>query len=199
MANTIVNAPGAANVTVSGAASTTAVNSGIFTVIAGEPGAGSQLSIGIPGSGRLNGVPFQIKAAGFVSIAAGTFTTSVQPLIYASTTAGFTAAAASAIYSAAAVAVTVASASATVVPWNLQITMSGDSTSGKVAGTYTGTNNNGAINSVALAIIANAPTSVNFSTEPPLQFAAGVSLGTTSNTFPTSTATSSLTYFAVEA
>lgn len=196
----IAQAPAAANVTVTGAASTTAVNAGIFNVIAGEPGAGSQLLLSAPGTNRLNGQPFRVRAAGYLSVAAGTFTTSVQPLLYASTTAGFTAGASTAIYSAAAVAVTIAAAAATGIPWALEILMSGDSTSGKLVGSATGLMNNGAQQGATAPVaIVNVPTSVNFSTEPPLQFAVGVSLGTTSNTFPTSTTTSTLTSLQVEA
>lgn len=196
----IAQAPSAANVTVTGAVSTTAVNAGIFNVIAGEPGAGSQLLFSAPGTNRLNGQPFRVRAAGYLSIAAGTFTTSVQPLLYASTSAGFTASAAAAIYSAAAIAVTISAATAKVVPWSLEGYVSGDSTSGLLVGSVLGLVNNGAQQGATAPVaIVNAPTSVNFATEPPLQFAAAVSLGTTANTFPTSTVTSTLSAFQIEA
>lgn len=197
---TISQAPSAANLTVTGAASTTAVNAGIFNVIAGEPGAGSQLALNAPGSNRLNGQPFRVRAAGYSSIAAGTFTTSIQTLLYGSTTAGFTAAAASAIYSVAAIAVTVSSASATVIPWCVEALISGDSTSGKVVGSITGLLNNGAQQGATAPVaIVNAPTSINFATEPPLQFAMGVSVGTTANTFPLTNVTHTLTEMQLEA
>jgi hypothetical protein len=194
----VYQAPSAAAVTVAAGVSTASVNTGIFNVIAGEPGAGSQLLMSLPGSGRFNGQPFRVRAAGYLSIAAGTFTTSIQPLLYASTTAGFTAAAANAIYSAAAQAVTISSASAKVINWSLEVYASGDTTSGLINGFYEGSINNGAIQLVDLAVLANAPTSINFSTEPPLQFAMGVSIGTTSNTFPLSNITSTLTQFLIE-
>lgn len=119
-------------------------------------------------------VPFVVKASGYASLGAGTYTATVQPLIYASTTAGFTASAAAAIYSSAAVSVTVASGSAVVVPWTVQVQLEGDSTSGKLNGVIQGSVNNGAQQLVTPAIATNVPTSVSFSAATPLQFLCGV-------------------------
>ena len=47
--------------------------------------------------------------------------------------------------------------------------------------------------------LQNAPTSINFATEPPLQFATSVQYGTTSNTFPLTNVTHTLTQFQIEA
>lgn len=155
----------------------TGTTGGVFNVIPGEPGAGAQATLNLPGSGKFNGQQFHVKASGLATVTAGTYTATVQPLLYASTVAGYTASAAAAIYSAAAISVTVASASTVKVPWTFDVLIEGDSTSGFVSGFYEGSNYNGAVNLVDLAVIANPPTSVNFSTEPPLQFAIGTTLG----------------------
>lgn len=195
----IAQAPAAANSTIALGVSTAAAALSVFNVIAGEPGAGTQCNLNVPGSNRLNGQPFRVRAAGFVSFAAGTYTSSVQTLLHASTTAGFTAAAASAVYSAAAVAVTIAAATAKVIPWFVETIVSGDSTSGLLNVVNEANMNNGAQQITAPAVGVNVPTAVNFATEPPLQFAASIQVGSTSNTFPLSAVTTSLTVFQLEA
>lgn len=195
----IAQAPGAANAVVPLGVSTAAAALGIYNVIAGEPGAGTQLNLSIPGSNRLNGQPFRVRTAGFVSLAAGTYTTSVQTLLHASTTAGFTATAANAVFSAAAVAVTISAATAKVIPWFVEAIVSGDSTSGLLNIVNEANMNNGAQQIIAPAVGVNLPTAVNFATEPPLQFAASVQIGATANTYPLSAVTASLTQFQIEA
>jgi hypothetical protein len=173
----ISQAPAAAPITNAAAATSVTSQAAIFNVIAGEPGAGSQLSLNAPGSNRLNGQPFRVRAAGLIKFSAGTYTATVQPLIYASTTAGFTAAASNAILSAAAVNVVVSAAVAKYAPWYGVVDLSGDSSSGTVAGQMQGAvNANGTNTAISLAASTNPPTSVNFASEPPLQFAAGVTI-----------------------
>ncbi len=180
----IAQAPSAAPATNAAAATSITSQAQIFNVIAGEPGAGAQLALNAPGSNRLNGQPFRVRAAGLVKFNAGTYTATVQPLIYASTTAGFTAAASNAILSAAAVNVVVSAATAKYAPWFANVDLVGDSASGLVAGTATGAvNANGTLDTFPATaanatwnVIANAPSSINFATEPPLQFAAGVTI-----------------------
>jgi hypothetical protein len=162
-------------------ASITGTTGGVFNVIAGEPGAGIQNNLNAPGTARLNGQPFRVRLAGLVVLAAGTYTATVQPLLYSSTysaTSPFTAAtAAQAIYSAAAISVTQASASAKNVPFSVEAYIEGDSTSGLVVASILGLVNNGAVQGATAPVAGvNLPTSINFSTEPPLQFAAGVTL-----------------------
>lgn len=195
----IAQAPAAANSTIALGVSTASAALSVFNVIAGEPGAGTQCNLNVPGSNRLNGQPFRVRAAGYVSFAAGTYTSSVQTLLHASTTAGFTAAASSAIYSAAAVAVTISAATAKVIPWFVETIVSGDSTSGLLNIVNEANMNNGAQQITAPAVGVNLPTAVNFATEPPLQFAASIQIGATSNTFPLSAVTTTLTAFQLEA
>lgn len=100
-------------------------------------------------------VPFTIKASGFVTFPAGTYTATIQPLLYASNAAGFTATAAAAIYSAAATSITFASATLPVTkPFSIEAHLIGDSTSKVVTGWTQGT---GYVGGAALnnAILAN--------------------------------------------
>lgn len=131
-------------------------------------------TLNAPGTSALEGVPFTVKASGYLSATAGTYTATVQPLIYASKSLGFTASAAAAIYSVAAVSVTVASAAVTLVPWTAQVTIEGDSTTGLLNAWVAGGTNNGAQQITALAAATNLPTSVSFTAATPLQFLAGV-------------------------
>lgn len=199
----ISQAPAAAVVTAAAAASTTTAVTGTFNVIAGEPGAGSQLLLSALGTNRLNGQPFRVRAAGYVSMNAGTYTATIQPLLYASGSAGFTVSAAAAIVSVAAASITVASATAVVgIPWAIEVYASGDSVSGTIAGIASQIVNNQTLivttGATAPLAIGNIPTSLNFSTEPPLQFSCGVTIGT-SNNYPLKGATATLTSFQLEA
>lgn len=153
------------------AAQITAATGGVFNAAAGEPGAGSQLPISLPGTGRLEGKAFRVRASGYATfVFAGATTVTVQPLIYAGAS-GFTAAAANAVFSAAAVNVVATGASTATVPWLAEIEAEGDSVGGKLQGLIKGVVNNTLVD---LAPIANPPSSLSFTTEPPLQFAVGV-------------------------
>lgn len=169
----IAQAQAAQAITQAAAALSTTSQALIFNVIAGEPGAGAQLGLNAPGSNRLNGQRFKVRAAGGLQLGAGTYTATVQPLLYASKTAGFTAGAASAIVSAAAVAIVVGSAAASNYLWEAEAEVQGDNASGKVQGNGENQVNNSVM---AEAVLVNNPTSVDFSAEPPLQFSAGVTL-----------------------
>lgn len=178
----IVQAPAAANATV-----TTAGSLGVFNVIAGEPGAGTQCNLNVPGSNRLNGQPFVVRAGGILNMAAGTYTATVQPLVFASSTVGFTAAAANAAYSGAAVALTFTATTAVATPFEFELHCIGDSTSGVLNGWYQSlfaTTSVGAAFTLVtasptlLTTAGHMPTSVNFAKEPPVQFAVGIGLST---------------------
>ena len=194
----IAQAPAAANAVV-----TTAGSLGVFNVIAGEPGAGSQLSLSAPGSNRLNGQPFVVRAGGILNMAAGTYTATVQPLVYASTTAGFTAAAGNAIaFSSAAVALTFTSTAAVATPFELELHCIGDSTSGLLQGWFQGqqptTSVGAAFTSVTTSptILGRILSAVNYATEPPVQFAVGI--GCTAGTAAAGSV-ATLTQFQIEA
>ena len=161
-----------------GAAAITGATGGVFSSTA----SGAQIALNLPGS-AMDQIPFVVKASGFITLGAGTYTASVQPLLYASTTPGFTAAAANAIYSAAAASCTITSASAITVPWSVEAHLVGDNVSGKVLGWTQGvvpvTGGTLATTIAAITAISNAPTSVTFTAVTPLQFSAGVTLSAT--------------------
>lgn len=163
----------------SAAAPITGAAGGTFSYAAN----GIQVSLSLPGGSASEQLPFIVKAGGYVSLGAGTYTASVQPLLYASTTAGFTAVAANAIFSAAAVGWTVTSATPVVAPFALEAHLVGDSTSGKIQGWCQGVSptagTGGTTTNLAITSLSNAPTSVSFSASVPLQFAFGVALTTT--------------------
>lgn len=167
-----------------------AVNAGVASAVTAATGgvfantAGTQISLLLPGSSAFEQVPFVVKASGFITAPIGTYTVTVQPLLYASTTVSpvFTAAAANAIFSAAAVSCTITSASAISVPYELEAHLVGDTTSGKVSGWNQGiipTGGNTLADAVTSpTIIANAPTAAVFNTAAaPLAFAFGVTIG----------------------
>lgn len=158
------------------ASAVTAAVGGVFATTAG-----AQITPLLPGASVFEQVPFTVKAAGYITAPIGTYTVTIQPLLYASTTSNFTAAAANAIYSAAAVSCTITSAVAITIPYEIESHLVGDSTSGKVTGWNQGVLPTGG-NTLADAvisptIISNAPTAVNFVTVPPLAFAFGVTIG----------------------
>lgn len=140
-------------------------------------------TLNAPGNSVLEGIPFKVKASGWVTFPAGTYTATVQPLIHASTSLGYTASAASAIVSASALTMTITSATATVnTVWESEVEISGDSTTGKLAGKSGGftrdVNGLGLLVTGAILVAANTPSSINFaSTTAPIQFLHQLVLG----------------------
>lgn len=173
-----VVAPKAATYTQTAAALSTTSQVTVFLSASGQPGAGSQLRMNLPGSAKFNGRAFKLLASGTVLLGAGTYTATVQPLVYASATNGFTAAVSNAIYSSAAVASVGNATLAKYHNWSLEIPLTGWDGAGEVAGIYEGYNINaaGTVASVARTKIDNPPTSVDMDAEPALQFAVGVTL-----------------------
>src|SRR5258708_7431786 len=179
----IAQAPLSAVVSVAAAASAT-INA--FQVIAGEPGAGSQNNLNLPGGNRLNGQSFTIRAAGFATLAAFTSTSGTTPLnfvLYGSNTASFAAATGNALFTVSVAAFTFASATAKTVPLEVEMECSGDTGSALVVGAGQGlaADPNGVKVATARAAIAQSPTTLNFLTEPPMQFAAALTMGTSAN------------------
>lgn len=195
----IAQAPAAAPITVSSGAATAA-----FNVIAGEPGAGTQCNLNMPGSNRLNGQPFTVRAAGNISLAAGTYTSAATPIsfvLYAGNTASFAAAVGNGIFSSTAVAIfTQSSAVATSLEWEIEAQVQGDNTGAKLMGRGNATTMTpaGATVFTAIAGLAVVPSSVVFAAEPPMQFTVGI-VTAASNLLNIGTATANLTSFVLEA
>ena len=195
----IAQAPAAAPITVSSGASTVA-----FNVIAGEPGAGTQCNLNAPGSNKLNGQPFTVRAAGNIVLAAGTYTSSALPILFAinaANTASFAAVSANQVFSSSTVGIfTQSSAVATSLEWEVEVQVQGDNTGAKLMGRGSALTMtpSGVQAFTAIGALASTPTSVNFAAEPPVQFA--VSLTTAaSNLLNIGSAVANLTSFVLEA
>jgi hypothetical protein len=144
--------------------------------------------LNLPGASAYEGVPFTVKASGWLTLNGGTYTATIQPFIYASTSLGFTASVAAAVLSTAATSLTIAVAAAATLtnfPWEAEITLFGNSTSGVVGGKIAAgavtVGPSGSIAPVPLpaapAAATNVPTGVNFATATaPIQFLAGVGI-----------------------
>lgn len=138
---------------------------------------GAQLNVLAPGSGRLEQWPFIVKASGWVRIPAGTYTATLIAALYAvAGSAAWTAASGNKIAASTSISFTQAGTAAVVVPFQIQVSCEGDSTSGKLQGIMSDIVNNVKDSTNNGAILTNAPTSVNFQTEPPLQFACGLEM-----------------------
>jgi hypothetical protein len=59
--NIVKQVPSAAGIPI-----TSSLSVSPFLVSAGEPGAGSAVNLGLPGSGSLNETPFTVRAAGYI-------------------------------------------------------------------------------------------------------------------------------------
>jgi hypothetical protein len=124
-------------------------------------------------------VPFTVKASGYITFPAGTYTASIQPLLYAAAGAGgYTASAAAAIYSAAATAITFASATLPVTkPYSIEAHLIGSTTGNYLTGFTMGTGFVGgaALNNATLAdtIISNPVTVFTATAAIPVQFLFG--------------------------
>lgn len=194
-------APAAAGLTLSTGAATSA-----FNVIAGEPGAGTQCNLNVPGSNRLNGQPFIVRAAGNVVLPAGTYTSSATPFsvaLYAGNTASFAAAAGNGLFTSTAIPIfTVSAATPTAAAWEIEGQFYGDNTFSRLMGRATAQTATpaGAQTAVdAVAVTKVVPSSVNFATEPPLQFAVAVVTAAANLLSAVSPAVANLTYFQLEA
>ena len=171
----IAQAPAAAPITLSTGAATAT-----FNIIAGEPGAGTQDNLNAPGSNRLNGQPFRVRAAGTIALAAGTYTAAATPIqifINASNTASFAAASGNQLFSSTSLAAfTWTSAVAGGIDWQVEGLLVGDTSAGKVGGLVVGSVNdpNGVATVTSNVASVTSPSSVNFAAEPPLQFAVSI-------------------------
>lgn len=193
----IAQSQNAAALTLAAGAATAA-----FVVAAGEPGAGTQLNLNAPGSNRLNGQGFRVRANGLLNLPAGTVTTSATPLAFYmnySNTASFAAVTANAAVSPTAIAIfTYASTVATSAPFQIELELvgGGNKVPGK-ANFITSDPNNVIVGAATAVAVLNGPSAVNWQTEPPVQFAVSV-LTAASNNFPVGT-TLTLNEFVIEA
>lgn len=138
---------------------------------------GAQFNILAPGSGRLEQWPFIVKASGWLRLPAGTYTATVIAALYGvAGSAAWTAASGNKIAASTSLSVTQAGTVTALIPFTIEAKCEGDSTSGKLQGIMQDIVNNIKDSTNNGAILTNAPTGVNFQTEPPLQFAVGLEL-----------------------
>lgn len=196
----VAQAPAAAPITIASGASTVA-----FSVIAGEPGAGTQCNLNYLGSNRMNGVSSRLRAAGYMTCGAGTYTSAAVPIrfcLWGSNTASFAAASGNIQWTTTSLAIfTVTSTTAVAVPWEIEATIMGDNASGFLTGSahsFTGTSVNSATPVVQTeAAIISPLTATNMNTEPPIQFTAGI-ITAASNLLNIGLSTVTLTEFVLE-
>lgn len=142
----------------------------------------STVPLNLPGNSAYEGVPFTVKATGWITLNGGTYTATVQPFIYGSTSLGFTASVAAAICSNSAASLTIAVAAAatlTTFPWEAELTVFGGTTTGVLGGRATTVvGPAGAIAPAPVTATAlNSPTAINFaSATTPVQFLVGVGI-----------------------
>lgn len=143
----------------------------------------STTALALPGNSAYEGVPFTVKAAGYLTLNAGTYTATVQPIVYGSTASGFTASTAAAVLSTTAVSLTVTSAVALNFPWEAEVVLVGNTVGGILGGRVPAgaiaVGPNGTIapapSPSAPVAPSNSPTGINFATAtPPVQFLVGV-------------------------
>ncbi len=151
--------------------------------------ADGQFNLNVPGSAKLEGVEFMVRASGWVKFPAGTYTATIIANLYGvAGSAAWTAASGNKMASSTSLSITMSGTTALVVPFLIEMDLEGDSMSGLLQGLQWALVDN-VTNSTPLAVVANAPTGVSFQTgstggassgqasvEPVLQFAAGVTL-----------------------
>ncbi|HEV1286523.1 MAG TPA: hypothetical protein VNU44_14475 [Bryobacteraceae bacterium] len=138
---------------------------------------GNQFNLLAPGSSRLEQIPFRVKASGWVKIPAGTFTATLVAALYGvAGAAAWTAASGNQIAASTSLSITQSGTTAVVIPFEIEVLCEGDSTSGILQGLMQDIVNNVKDSTNNGAVLTHNPTGVNFATEPPLQFAAGVTL-----------------------
>lgn len=143
-------------------------------------------TLNLPGSSVLNGVPFKVRSSGWCALSGGTYTATVQPQIWASGVAGYTASAAAAIFTFAATNITIATALAATliyIPWEIEVQLEGDSTSAQMTGRCWGSvRNQSAVQSIPTTAatatwnpIQNSATfgTLDMSASVPVQFLTG--------------------------
>jgi hypothetical protein len=141
--------------------------------------AGGNLVLSAPGSNRLQGQQFNIFASGYAQCASGTYTATIQPILYGDSSLATVTT--KPLFSCSAGTLAFTGTVAGAIPWNLSATFSGETLSGTVAGSGSGV--------VAVTVTSPVATTktvstINFATEPPIKFALGLTTGGTLGASP---------------
>jgi len=142
--------------------------------------AGANLILAAPGSNRLNGKIFMLNASGQVSTGAGTYTATIQPILYGD--ASLATVTTKPLFSATAGTLAYTGTVGAAIPWSMRGYLSGDTASGTFSGaveSWVGTSYK-----IKTVIVAPVTTTINFATEPPFKFAIGLVLSGTLGATP---------------
>jgi len=143
--------------------------------------AGGNLILSAPGSNRLSGKQFYLQASGYVSGGAGTYTATIQPILYGD--ASLATVTTKPLFSATAgtLAYTGTAAAGLTIPWSMLAQLEGDN----VSQTFYGNVEGQAGATYKSPTVSVAPVStINFATEPPIKFAVGMTTGGTLGAAP---------------
>lgn len=136
--------------------------------------AGGNLILNAPGSNRLNGTRFSVIASGLASCTAGTFTATIQPILYGD--ASLATVTTKPLFTTTAGTLAYTGTTGAAIPWTLSATFEGDSTSGTLYGTASAVVG-GTLSSLTASV--KPVSTINFATEPPMKFAIGNTNSTT--------------------
>lgn len=133
-----------------------------------QASAGGNLILNLPGSNRLNARSYALVASGIAQTASGTYTATIQPVLYGD--ASLATVTTKPLFSASAGTLAFTGTVAGAIPWSLYAEFEGDSTSATIVGIASST--------VGVTLktqtITVAPVSaINYATEPPVKFALG--------------------------
>jgi len=130
--------------------------------------AGSNLILQAPGSNKLLGKSFYVQASGYATSGPGTFTATIQPILYGD--ASLATVTTKPLFSATAGTLAYTGTASASIPWTLWAEFEGDTTSG----TFYGVAQSVVGATLKTQTITVAPVStINFATEPPIKFAIG--------------------------
>ena len=130
--------------------------------------AGGNLVLQAPGSNRLKGKSFYVVASGYAQSGPGTFTATIQPILYGD--ASLATVTTKPLFSATAGTLAYTGTTSAAIPWSMWAEFEGDSLSGTFYGVAQSTVNA----TLKGQTITVAPVStINFATEPPIKFAIG--------------------------
>lgn len=136
--------------------------------------AGANLILAAPGSNKLTGRTFLLQASGVVTTGAGTYTATIQPILYGD--ASLATVSTKPLFSATAGTLAYTGTVGAVMPWTMFGKFSG---SGGTTGTFSGAVESWVGGTYKIATQITAPVSaINFAAEPPFKFALGAVLAT---------------------
>lgn len=146
--------------------------------------AGGNLIMNAPGSGRLNGQQFYLQASGIAFGGPGTYTATIQPILYGD--ASLATVTTKPLFSATAGTLAYTGTTGGAIPWSVWAQLEGDTTSGLLFGAIQ--SQVGATFKTETVSVATV-SAINFNTEPPVKFALGITTGGTLGTGPKITLT----------